>query len=214
MDDPSLTVPWDHAGWRYALLSGLAVGGSITATILPDDLDAVDDMRATYAGWLDWARRHEALVAFDTALGAQVRAGGVDIHARIDGRIRRRSSSPTQVLGPYVRGCHSTVPSACEEPGRYRLVVQTPERGPCIVGPDGTAALMAPGAVPIDVPAHTVLVLALEPAVGDAGQTIRSTDLRSPTIAVDGWTDDRGNPVSWPIHPAADSTPDVDPDQG
>ena len=87
-DDPDLVRVWDHLGWKYALLSALAVGGSVTACILPHDLDGVrcGDFKEFYGEWLRWARQNRSYVRHNISFGAQVMTGGVDGYARINGK--------------------------------------------------------------------------------------------------------------------------------
>jgi hypothetical protein len=81
--DPRLTKAWDHLGWRYSVMSGLACAGSITAVILPEDLHLVPEMKPFYDKWLSWARENFEYVHYNLPFGSQVRPGGVDGWARI-----------------------------------------------------------------------------------------------------------------------------------
>jgi hypothetical protein len=42
--DPELIKAWDFAGWKYALMSSLAVAGTLMPTILPYETDLVPAM--------------------------------------------------------------------------------------------------------------------------------------------------------------------------
>ena len=83
--DRQLPKVWDHLGWKYSLMSGIASSGSVTACILPDDVSLVSGMREFYAKWLGWARQNFSYVKHNITFGDQVRSGGIDGHARIDG---------------------------------------------------------------------------------------------------------------------------------
>ena len=83
--DPRLPKVWDHLGWRYSLMSGLASSGSIMACILPDDVNQIRGMREFYDKWLGWARKNFEYVNYNVTFGDQVRPGGIDGHARIKG---------------------------------------------------------------------------------------------------------------------------------
>ncbi|UVI32792.1 hypothetical protein [Paenibacillus spongiae] len=87
LDDPELTKVWDHFGWKYGLMSGIAVAGSVTACILPHDFDNVygQDFKSFYHKWLKWARDHYSYVPYQIAFGQQVEIGGIDGYARIKG---------------------------------------------------------------------------------------------------------------------------------
>jgi hypothetical protein len=84
-DDPKLKRVWDHTGWKYAFMSGLAIGGSITAPILPETLDDVTGYKAFYEKWLRWARKNFEYVKYNLPFGEQVQVGGIDGYARIKG---------------------------------------------------------------------------------------------------------------------------------
>lgn len=86
--DPHLKEAWDHQGWQYAVMSSLATGGSLTAGILPANLDEVrcGDIRAFYRKWLSWAKQTFPYVRYNRPFGEQVKTGGIDGYARIKGR--------------------------------------------------------------------------------------------------------------------------------
>jgi len=203
MDDPELGVPWDHAGWRYALLSGLAVGGDLTSTVVPADPASVPGLVETWGAWLDWARRHQHLVRYDRALGSQVRPGGVDIHARVDG-----AEGVVFLANPAPRAVVAELPLdetlGLTRAGMYRLVLQTPARGGAIVDVAGASVFTAPALVEVHVPPHSVLVLALEPVDGasvDGPDPVDPADLPTTCLSLDGWTDDGGRAMPFPVHP-------------
>jgi hypothetical protein len=90
---------------------------------------------------------------------------------------------------------------------RYRLVIQTPARGPAIRAVDGRDVFTAPTLVSIAVPAKTVLVLELEPADGVPStaapdEAVDPTRIPTPVIPLDGWVDDTGRPMPFPGHRA------------
>ncbi|MBZ5516139.1 MAG: hypothetical protein LAN62_15080, partial [Acidobacteriia bacterium] len=82
---PELKKLWDYLGWKYAFMSALAVGGSLTAPFMPDSLDAIPGYRAFCGKWLEWARKNFEYVKYGVSFGDQVTVGGVDGHARIKG---------------------------------------------------------------------------------------------------------------------------------
>ena len=83
--DSRLPRIWDHLGWKYSFMSGLASGGSITACILPENLDNVQGIREFYQKWLIWARDNFEYVKYNVSFGEQVRVRGIDGHSRIKG---------------------------------------------------------------------------------------------------------------------------------
>lgn len=81
--DQRLPEVWDHIGWKYSLMSGLACGGGIMSVILPKNLEDVPGMQEFYTRWLKWGRDNFCLSKYDVAFGEQLRVGGVDGRARI-----------------------------------------------------------------------------------------------------------------------------------
>jgi len=81
--DPRLTKVWDHLGWKFSVMSGLAAAGSITTVILPEDFSIVPEMPEFYRKWLAWARKNYDYMKYNVPFGSQVRPGGVDGWARI-----------------------------------------------------------------------------------------------------------------------------------
>lgn len=80
---PELKKLWDHIGWKYAFMSALAVGGSLTAPFMPENPDEIADFRAFCRKWLGWARKNLEYVKYGVSFGDQVAVGGIDGHARI-----------------------------------------------------------------------------------------------------------------------------------
>jgi hypothetical protein len=81
--DRQLIKAWDFYGWRYALLSALAVSGSVMPAILPVDSDLVPGYAAFYQKWTAWAKAHFDYVPYTEPLGEQVQPGCIDGYARI-----------------------------------------------------------------------------------------------------------------------------------
>jgi hypothetical protein len=81
--DVRLPKAWDHIGWKYSLMSGLACGGGIMTVILPDNLENVPGMKEFYAKWLKWGKDNFDLCKYNIPFGEQLRVGGVDGWARI-----------------------------------------------------------------------------------------------------------------------------------
>jgi len=83
--DPELIKAWDYDGWQYAVMSSLAVSGSIMPTILPYQTDLVPGFVGFYQKWQRWARENFAYVNCTEPFGEQVQPGAVDGYARIKG---------------------------------------------------------------------------------------------------------------------------------
>ena len=82
---PGLKKLWDHIGWKYAFMSALSVGGSLTAPFMPENMDDIPGYREFVKKWLGWARENFEYVKNGVSFGDQVTVGGIDGHARIKG---------------------------------------------------------------------------------------------------------------------------------
>lgn len=49
---------FDYNGWKYALLSSIAAGGSITPTILPHTPSEIPEYVDFYNKWIDFAKKY------------------------------------------------------------------------------------------------------------------------------------------------------------
>lgn len=58
MKKPRLNCLTDRIGWKFALLSAIAVGGPVTMPIVPDAPEKIKDYLSFYREWIDWARVH------------------------------------------------------------------------------------------------------------------------------------------------------------
>jgi hypothetical protein len=83
--DPELIKAWDYDGWQYAVMSSLAVSGSVMPTILPYDADLVPGYAEFYQKWKQWAKDSFEYVNHTEPFGEQVQPGAVDGYARIKG---------------------------------------------------------------------------------------------------------------------------------
>lgn len=164
--DPNLTKVWDHFGWRYSLMSGLAMGGSVTACILPEDIDNVagPQFRNFYRKWLGWARENFRYVKYQVTFGDQIRPGGVDGHARIKGNhgfIFLCNPSPrparTRLTLDHQIGLN--------EAGRYTLKELYPREGVKVLDDVHQWGVWSHGStVTVVVPAYEIMLLELNAA--------------------------------------------------
>jgi hypothetical protein len=83
--DPELIKAWDYDGWQYAVMSALAVSGSVMPTILPYAADLVPGYAGFYQKWKQWAKDNFEYVNCTEPFGEQVQPGAVDGYARIKG---------------------------------------------------------------------------------------------------------------------------------
>ena len=73
---------FDYVGWKYALLSSIAVGGSITPTILPYEPDKIHGYVDFYKKWIEFAKNIFPLSRYTIPFGAQVGCG-IDGYSKI-----------------------------------------------------------------------------------------------------------------------------------
>lgn len=73
---------FDYTGWKYALLSAIAAGGSVTPTILPHNPERIDGYLPFYKKWTEFARKNFELSRHTIPFGAQVGCG-VDGYSKI-----------------------------------------------------------------------------------------------------------------------------------
>lgn len=75
---------FDFYGYRYALMSALATGGSVTLPMFPENIE-IDGYREFYRKWIAWGRENYSYNDNVVPFGSQVRAGGVDGYAKWKG---------------------------------------------------------------------------------------------------------------------------------
>lgn len=127
--DIRLPKAWDHTGWKYSIMSALAGGGKMMTTVLPEDLDAVPEMKAFYAKWLKWAKDNFHLDRYNIPFGEQLRIGGVDGWSRIQKQngfifLCNPNPRPTKITFAL----DDTI--GLNESGQYTLQELYPEEGP------------------------------------------------------------------------------------
>lgn len=83
--DPELAKAWDYSGWKYSVMSSLAVAGSVMPAILPYQAALVPGYAGFYQKWSRWAGDHFEYVNLTEPFGEQVQPGAVDGYARIKG---------------------------------------------------------------------------------------------------------------------------------
>jgi len=207
--DARLPKVWDHGGWRYSLMSGIASSGSVTACILPEDLRLVPGMQEFYTRWLDWARKNFEYVKYNMALGDQVLPGGIDVWARVKGDhgflfLCNPAPRPTRtdfVLDDQIGLCRR---------GQYTLKELHPRESAAWFDPVRRRSVFAAGEnVTFEVPAYEVLLLELAPATPDqvkSGVTSApaAPPERGPARMLDDWRTEDGRPFSFPVHAAAE----------
>ena len=83
--DRELIKAWDYNGWKYSLMSSLAVSGSVMPAILPYESKMVPGYKEFYKKWMKWAKDTFDYVNYTEPFGEQVEPGSIDGYARIKG---------------------------------------------------------------------------------------------------------------------------------
>jgi len=80
-----LIKAWDYNGWKYGVMSSLAIAGSFMPTIMPYETKLVPGYTDFYKKWSKWAKDNFEYVNYTEPFGPQVVCGSVDGYARIKG---------------------------------------------------------------------------------------------------------------------------------
>ncbi|MDO7883074.1 hypothetical protein [Antiquaquibacter soli] len=199
VEDPVLADDFDWWGWRFGLLSAIAVGGAPTAATLPPR-DAPAALRDEYRWWLEWARTHARPCLVDVAGGAQVELGAGDWYLRFDG-----DEAHLFVCNPGARSTRVAVPLAQHLPVELLAgarLIRLQDTG-ADAAPDDSPV---PDVLELEVPASDVLAFTISRTPERvARRTVPSNELPgSAMVAVDRWWDDSGAAVT--VAPAAGTT--------
>lgn len=86
MKPQELLYLFDHLGWKYGVMSGLAAGASITVPMIPFEPDDIyGDYIAFIKKWVAWGKENFEYNKHAVAFGSQVVCGGVDGYSKIIG---------------------------------------------------------------------------------------------------------------------------------
>jgi hypothetical protein len=157
---------FDHLGWKYAVMSGLAARASLTALLIPYD---PDDIYGDYIDfinkWVTWSRKTFKYNKNSAAFGSQVVPGLVDGHAKIAGNkgfIFLCNSAPvvssiTFSLGEEI---------GLSKPGAYSLKEIYPREDVYLrETKTGKGIFFLNDSITVEVPQYQVLLFELEPEV-------------------------------------------------
>jgi len=170
--DRELTKAWDFYGWRYSLMSSLAVSGSIMPAILPYESDLVPGYREFYRKWTRWAKENFDYVRYTEPFGEQVQPGAVDGYARIKrdhgfAFLFNGNPRPSQIV--FEVGDEINL----QEEGEYELVEIYPAEAPTIVLDDRGNSLFTRGRkASLTIPANDCKLLELRRAAKADGPVL------------------------------------------
>ncbi len=170
--DPELTKAWDYDGWKYSVMSSLAVAGSVMPTILPYETDLVPGYVEFYRKWQRWAKDNFEHVNDTEPFGEQVQPGAVDGYARIKGdhgfvflfNGNPRPSEITFEVGDEIN---------LKENGSYQFVELYPsERNKLVLDSNGRSVFAVGEQAHIIVPANGCYLLELKRVTMPGGQVL------------------------------------------
>jgi hypothetical protein len=142
--DRELIKAWDFYGWRYGLMSALAVSGSVMPAILPYESDLVPGYKEFYRKWTRWAADNFEYIQYTEPFGEQVQPGTIDGYARIKGDhgfvfLFNGNPRPSQIR--FEVGDEINLQAA----GNYEFVELYPAENPAIVLDDLGRSVFALG---------------------------------------------------------------------
>lgn len=204
--DRELIKAWDFYGWRYALMSALAVSGSFMPAILPVESDLVPGYAAFYQKWTQWAKAHFEYVAYTEPFGEQVQPGCIDGYARIKGDhgfVFLFNGNPRPAAITFEVGDEINLQQA----GTYEFVELYPVEGRRVRDNHGQALFALGDEVSLILPSNSCQLLELR------RETLTSrvhTENEAPTVKnrisagypreLDSWTMSDGRLFDFPYH--------------
>ncbi|HEU5358228.1 MAG TPA: hypothetical protein VFU45_03825 [Gemmatimonadales bacterium] len=195
------TRDWDYLGWRYSVLSSIAVAGwnnvinDIPARDLAEDTLFRAEDGAWLRGWLTWADAHRELLRRTRTILGPPGFGKVDGTSAVDG-----DSGYIFLFNPNAIPERASLPlgGAIGLPARGRWIVteREPLSGRRLASPD-RGIWSAQDTMTVTVPPVTALVLQVAPAPARIDAPILfgvpgSARLAGDTLALDGMRGDAG----------------------
>lgn len=163
--DSELIKAWDYYGWKYSVMSSLAVAGSVMPTILPYETSSVPGYVDFYRKWMHWASDTFSYVNHTEPFGEQVQPGSIDGYARIKngpegghGFVFLFNGNPRPAEIRFEVGDEINL----QEHGDYEFVELYPaERGTRVTDEDGRSIFAHGDTARIVVPANECFLLEL-----------------------------------------------------
>jgi len=170
--DPDLTKACDFYGWKYSLMSALAISGSVMPSILPYESDLLPGYTEFYDKWLAWGKRNFDYVPFTEPFGEQVLPGGVDGYARIRGNhgfVFLFNGNPRPSRIEFEVGDEINL----QEKGNYEFTELYPsEDGDTLLDSNGNSMFTFGGKASIIIPSNACKLLELRPTKEDGNPTL------------------------------------------
>ena len=204
--DRQLIKAWDFYGWRYALLSALAVSGSVMPAILPVESELVPGYAAFYRKWTAWAKAHFDYVPYTEPFGEQVQPGCIDGYARIKGDhgfIFLFNGNPRPATITFEIGDEINLQQA----GSYALVELYPAEGRPLHDNHGQALFALGATASLTLPANSCQLLELRCVTAtsqdhakNASPTVKKATHPGYPRELDHWTMADGRRFDFPYH--------------
>ncbi len=204
--DRELIKAWDFYGWRYSLMSALAVSGSVMPAILPVESDLVPGYAAFYRKWTQWAKAHFDYVQYTEPFGEQVQPGCIDGYARIKcdhGFVFLFNGNPRSTMIRFEVGDEINL----HQSGIYEFVEIYPAEGRPVRDNHGQRVFGLGDKASLTLPANSCELLELR-RVTDDGVTSDETEpimVKDHANAgypreLDDWTTAQGTRFYFPYH--------------
>lgn len=204
--DHELIKAWDFYGWHYALMSALAVSGSVMPAILPVESELVPGYAAFYRKWTAWAKAHFDYVPYTEPFGEQVQPGCIDGYARIKGDhgfIFLFNGNPRPATITFEIGDEINLQQA----GTYALVELYPAEGRPLHDNHGQALFALGDTASLTLPANSCQLLELRRATAtsqdhakNASPTVKKATNPSYPHELDNWVMADGRRFDFPYH--------------
>jgi hypothetical protein len=191
---------WDYLGWRYSLLSSIAIAGwnNVINMIPARDMEEYrhfsDADTQWFRNWIDWTDRNRELLRRTRTILGQPALGKIDGTAALD-----RDHGFIFLFNPNARRLETTLPLdgtiGLDADGRYLLTEKYPLEGRNI-GKPGAGAWAKGDRATIDMDGHSALVLQVAP-LGTAREPIvfntpGTASIANGTLTVTGVRGERG----------------------
>jgi hypothetical protein len=166
---PDLIKAWDYNGWKYSVMSSLAIAGSFMPTIMPYETRLVPGYADFYKKWSKWAKDNFEYVNHTEPFGSQVVCGAVDGYSRIKGDhgfVFLFNGNPRSAEIAFEVGDEINL----QADGTYQFTELYPsEKGRLLLDSNGKSTFARGASARVIVPANSCLLLELKRTKKRAG---------------------------------------------
>jgi len=169
---PDLIKAWDYGGWKYSVMSSLAIAGSFMPTIMPYETKLVPGYADFYRKWGKWAGDNFEYVNCTEPFGPQVACGAVDGYARIKGDhgfVFLFNGNPRPAEITFEVGDEINL----QADGKYQFGELYPsEKGKLLLDADGKSVFNRGDKARVIVPSDSCFLFELKRVAGTAGPVL------------------------------------------